>query len=199
MADPKLMAIAGVVVLVVIAVVVMMGKKKKAAAQPPGPFGVSKGSSKNTTPVKAKLVWFDASEGPFDQAFDYTARKEIKNSKLRYHMQTLVEAWSKRRCGGAIIKHPNGRETQVIKFKGGQKVGGKPFLAVDFVSFTSDKRRTMLFLDGAKVEEIECEDIKIYESAKKNILANVEGGRKTCPLSNLAFRQTFVAPVAKDE
>ena len=71
-------------------------------------------------------------------------------------------------------------------------------MAIEFVSFTSDRRRTMLFLDGAKMEEIDCDDENIFELARKNILAHTEGGRKTCPLSNLAFRQTFVAPVATE-
>ena len=191
MENKPLLAIIAVAVVGLIAVVLFAGKKKS-APPPAGKKGKGGGA------VKAKVVWLDASEGAFDKAFDYTARREIKNSKLRYHIQTIVEAWSKRKCGGVIVKHPGGRETQVIKFKGGQKVSGKPFLAIDFVSFTSDRRRTMLFLDGVKMEEIDCDDVDIFETARKNILAQTEGGRKTCPLSNLAFRQTFVAPVTSE-
>ena len=192
--DPQLV-IAGVVIVVLLVVIAMMAGKKKS---PPGPFPMSSKKSSGATPVKAKVVWMDSAEGKFDQAFDYAARKAIKNSKLRYHMQTLVEAYCQRKCGGVIVKHPSGRETQVIKFKGQQKVDKKPFLAIDFVSFTSDKRRTLLFLDGAKVEEIACEDEALFELSRKNILAQTEGGRKTCPLSNLAYRQTFVAPIATE-
>ena len=87
---------------------------------------------------------------------------------------------------------------QVFRFNDGQKVNGSPHLSVQFVSFTSDLRRTMLFLDKVKHEEIECDD-DMFELSRKNILAFSEGGRKTCPLSNLAFRETFVAPIQKKE
>lgn len=188
--NKPLLAIIAVALVAVIAVVVM--GQKKAPAKAKGKAGAG------SIPIKAGVVWNDASEGAFDQAFDYAARKEIKNSQLRYHMQTIVEAWSKRRCGAVIVKHPNGREMQVVKFKTGHKVSGKPFLGVDYVSFTSDRRRVGLFMDGVKSEELECEDIAIFEMGRKCILNYTQGGRKTCSLSNLAFRESYVAPMFKE-
>jgi hypothetical protein len=192
--DDKLPIIVAVVVVFVIAVLGFFLTKKPSTS---GSSSASKDSS-NSVKIKAKLVWFEASEGPFDTAFEYQARKEIKNSKLRYHLQTIVEAWAKRNCRGLIVKHPAGRETQILRFKEGQKVDKSPYLGVDYVSFTSDRRRTLLFLDGLKYEELECDE-ETYELARKNILAYSDRGRKTCPMSNLAFRETFIAPTQKKE
>ena len=195
--DDKLPILVGVVLVIITMVVCFMSQNKftvsDSASVPP--LGAK---DNQNVKVKAKLVWFEASEGPFDAAFDFQARNEIKNSKLRYHFQTVVEAWAKRQCHGVITKYPAGRETQVLRFKEGQKVDKSPYLGIDYVSFTSDRRRTLLFLDGLKYEEIECDD-EIFELSRKNILSYSEGGRKTCPKSNLVFRETFIAPTQKKE
>ncbi|CAB9519356.1 expressed unknown protein [Seminavis robusta] len=198
MDNPNLPIIVGAAVVVVLALLgfVLMSKKKKEKSDPYR-FGGKK-DVKNVK-VKAKIVWLEASDGQFDTTFDYQARKEIKNSKLRFHFQTIVDAWAKHRCGGIIITNSkNGREKQVIKFKDAQKVNRSPYLAIDFVAFTSDQRRVLLFLEGLKYEEIKCEE-EIFELGKANILACSEGGRKTCQKSNLAFRETFIAPTQKKD
>jgi hypothetical protein len=192
--DDKLPIIVAVVVIVIALVGFLLTKK----SSPSGSSAAAGAKDSKNVKVKAKLVWLEASEGPFDTAFEYQARKEIKNSKLRYHLQTIVDAWAKRKCRGLIVKHPAGRETQVLRFKEGQKVDKSPYLGVDYVSFTSDRRRTLLFLEGLKYEELECDD-EIFELARKNILVYSDGGRKTCPKSNLAFRETFIAPTQKKE
>jgi len=187
-------AFAVVVLLVVVWIAAKLTGSKRSGS------GSSSGDGKSGcgVTVKAKLVWIEASEGPFSNAFEFNARREIQNASLRELLVKVVQAYDRKKKGGVILNHPSGKEMQVIKFRGGQKVAGKPYLAVEYISFTSDRRRTMLFLDGVKHDEIECKNADIFELARKNILAYKETGRKTCPLSNLGTRDTFVAPTQKE-
>lgn len=187
--NPAALGAIGLVVLVLVAwIAFKAGGNSQAASS-------SKARSNGARAVKAKVVWFETSEGPFSNAFEYQARKGMKDGGLRELLILIVKGWDHKNLGGLILKHPAGRESQVMRFTGGQKVNGKPYLAIEYVSFTSDKRRTKLFLEGVKYEEISCSSHEGFEMARKHILSYKEGGRKTCPKSNLALRDTFIAPV----
>ena len=196
MSDAILNNPAAILLLVVVVAVVAYkaGGRSQAAAAGSSSLSAA-GSNNGSRAVKAKVVWFETSEGPFSNAFEYQARKGMKDGGLRELLIKIVKSWDQNNLGGLVLKHPAGRESQVMRFTGGQKVNGKPFLGIEFVSFTSDKRRTKLFLEGLKYEEISCSSEEGFELTRKHILSYKEGGRKTCPKSNLATRDTFIAPV----
>ena len=196
--NPVALGAIGLVVLVLVAVIAFKAGGKSQNASSSGRFpgkSSNSGGRGGARPVKAKVVWFETSEGPFSNAFEYQARKGMKDGGLRELLIQIVKGWDHKNLGGLVVKHPGGRETQVFRFQGGQKVNGKPFLAVEYVSFTSDARRTKLFLEGMKVEEITCSSHDTFELARKHILSYKEGNRKTCPKSNLALRDSFISPV----
>lgn len=208
--NPAALGAIGLVLLVLVAVIAFKAggagadgsSSKKSAASAAGRFpGRSTGGANNNNIAAAaaakiaKVVWLEDAEGSFANAFEYQARKGMRDGALRELMIQIIKGWNNRMLGGLVLKHPSGRETQVFKFQGGQNVDGKPYLAVDYVSFTSDKRRTRLFLDGFKVEEMTASNDEVFELARKHILSYKEGGRKTCQKSNLALRTTFLSPI----
>ena len=188
--NPAALGAFGLIVLILVAVIAFKagGNSKAASSSTASGFNGARA-------VKAKVVWFETSEGPFSNAFEYQARKGMKDGGLRELLILIVKGWDHKNLGGLVLKHPGGRESQVMRFMGGQKVNGKPYLAIEYVSFTSDKRRTKLFLEGLQYEEISCSSHEGFELVRKHILSYKEGGRKTCPKSNLALRDTFIAPV----
>jgi len=190
--NPVTLGAIGLVVLVVVAVIAFQaGKRSVTRSEADG----GSGSAVSSGEKNVNVVWNETAEGPFSNAFEFQARKGMNDGQLRELLIGIVKGYDQRSLKGLILKHPAGRESQLFRFQQGKSVEGKPQLQVEYVSFTSDPRRTNLFLQGCKHEEMNCASHELFELTRKHILSYKEGGRKTCPTSNLAFRETYVAPV----